>query len=427
MKIEFHGAGQEVGRSCIEIDDKYLLDSGIKVGEVVEYPDNISRFEDQFVQLPAKIDFKSIKAVFISHAHLDHTGALPLFDHFGMNCPIFCTQETKAITEILLKDSLKIQSFKQQHAGYNEYDLEKVENMMKLMKIHRKGKIEDVEFELFDAGHIPGSSCIFLKIDGRSLLYTGDINTIDTQLLKKIDLLPKSDIMICESTYGDENHSPREVSENKFLDRVQEIVDRGGRALIASFAVGRAQEILLLLAKREFNVPIYLDGMAKEVTNRFLEDPSSLRDPDALLNAVDKVKYVEPRDRKKLIKEPCIVITTSGMVTGGPIMGYIEDVYNDPKSGVILTGYQAKGTNGRNLKERKSCIIGKKERYVECSIDAFDFSAHAGRQGLIDLIKQVDPSILILDHGDPDAVEALAETFKDRKVFTPKTGETIEV
>ncbi|MBD3259634.1 MBL fold metallo-hydrolase [Candidatus Woesearchaeota archaeon] len=427
MKIEFHGAGQEVGRSCIEIDDTYLLDSGIKVGEIVEYPDNIARREDQTVQFPAKIDFKKIKAVFLSHAHLDHSGALPLFDHFGLNCPVFCTAETRAITEILLKDALKIQSFKRQHTVYNEYDIEKVESMMKLMQIHTKGKVDNVEFELYDAGHIPGSSCIFLDIDGKTLLYTGDINTTDTQLLHKIDELPHADIMICESTYGNRDHTPREETENKFLDKVQEVLDRDGRVLIAAFAVGRAQEIILLLNKREFNVPIYLDGMAKEVTNRFLEDPHSVKDPQALLAAVDKVNYVEGRERKKIIQQKGIFVTTSGMVTGGPIMQYLKFAHDDPKSAIILTGYQAEDTNGRMLKEQGRCVVDKKMETVKCEVSFFDFSAHAGRQGLIDLINKVDPSILILNHGDPEAVKSLAEVFKERKVYTPKTGDMIKV
>ncbi|MBW3018054.1 MBL fold metallo-hydrolase [Candidatus Woesearchaeota archaeon] len=427
MKIEFHGAGQEVGRSCVEIDDTYLLDSGIKIGEIVEYPDNIARREDQMIQMPAKIDLKKIKAVFLSHAHLDHSGALPLFDHFGLNCPIFCTTETRAITEILLKDALKIQSFKQQHTAYSEYDIERVDSMMKLMQMHRKGTVGSVEFELFDAGHIPGSSCIFLKIGGKTLIYTGDINTIDTQLLHKMENLPKADILICESTYGDRDHPPREETENDFLDKVQEVIDRGGRVLIAAFAVGRAQEIMLLLNKREFNVPIYLDGMAKEVTNRFLEDPHCIRDPEELLAAVDKIQYVDAKDRKKIVQKQGIFITTSGMVTGGPIMQYLKFVYDDPDSAILLTGYQAEGTNGRMLKEQAKCIIEKKMYSVECEVGFFDFSAHAGKQGLIDLIKQVNPSTLILNHGDPESVAALAETFKDRTVFTPKTGDIIEV
>lgn len=426
MKIEFHGAGQEVGRSCIEINDEILLDAGIKVGEIVEYPDNIERKKDDYVDFPSKVDLPKIKAVFISHAHLDHTGALPMFDHFGLNCPIFCTLGTRETAYVLLKDALKIARFREKHVAYSEYEIDQIDRLMKNVKIHGGGSVAGYKYKFFDAGHIPGSSSIFLESDGRTLLYTGDTNTIDTQLLHGAEQMPNVEIMICESTYGDREHPPREETENAFLDKVQEVVGRGGSAMIASFAVARAQEIMMLLSKRKFDVPIYLDGMSKKITNIYLEATSQLAEPERLLEAVKNVKFVG-RDRQQIMKKQGIFITTSGMITGGPIIAYLKNLKDDPKNGLLLTGYQAEDSQGRRLLESGIVTLDKKSSKVMCSVDFFDFSAHAGRQGLVKLIKQVDPKILILNHGDPGAVKALAAEFSDRKVYTPKTGEVIEI
>ncbi|MBW3011036.1 MBL fold metallo-hydrolase [Candidatus Woesearchaeota archaeon] len=426
MKIEFHGAGQEVGRSCIEINDEILLDAGIKVGEIVEYPDNIAREKDSFVDYPSKVDLPKIKAVFISHAHLDHSGALPLFDHFGLNCPIFCTLGTKETAYILLKDALKIAKFKEKNVAYSEYEIERVDMLMKNVKIHDEGTVDKYKYKFFDAGHIPGSSSILLEFDGKKLLYTGDINTTPTQLLTGAEEMPHADIMICESTYGDREHTPRVETENAFLDKVSDIIGRGGSAMIAVFAVGRAQEVIMLLNKRKFGVPIYLDGMSKRVTNTYLEATYTLRNHEMLLDAVRGVKFVE-HDRRKVMKQQGIFVTTSGMVTGGPIIDYLNNLKDDPKNGLILTGYQAKDSQGRQVMETGKVTLEGKTSKVACSVDFFDFSAHAGRAQLVNLIKQVNPDILILNHGDAEAINSLASEFPDKKVFKPKTGDVIEI
>ncbi|MCK4670414.1 MAG: MBL fold metallo-hydrolase [Nanoarchaeota archaeon] len=427
MKIEFHGAGQEVGRSCIEINDEILLDAGIKVGEIVEYPDNIARKRDEYIDYPSRVDLPKIKAVFISHAHLDHSGALPLFDHFGLNCPIFCTEGTKETTYILLRDALKIAGFKERHVAYTAYDIERIEMLMKSISVHGEGTVGRYKYKFFDAGHIPGSSSILLEFDGKKLLYTGDLNTIPTQLMKGTDIMPNVDILICESTYGDREHTPRVETEEAFLDKVQEIVGRGGSVIIAVFAVGRAQEILILLNKRKFNVPIYLDGMAQRVTNVYMEATSTLRDPEALMKAISNARFVGRENRRKITKKQGIFVTTSGMVTGGPIIQYMDILKDDPKTGLVLTGYQAENSHGRQLLDTGRITIKGKTSKVACTVDCFDFSAHAGRKQLVNFIRHIDPNILILNHGNPNAIKSLASEFKDRKVYTPKTGDILQL
>ena len=428
MKIEFHGAARQVGRSCIEVDDTYLLDAGISVGEISEYPANIIRKEFDFYQEPRKVDFKKINATFLSHAHLDHTGALPLFSHFGLKGPIFCTAGTKGLLEVLLKDALKIHMIKTKgRAAYTMRNVRKVLDSINLVKYHENKHFDDVFFKFYDAGHIPGSSAIYLEKNGKSLVYTGDINSEDSLLLHGCDELPHADALMIETTYGNRDHPPRSKTNQEFLEEIERTIDNGGSVIIPVFAVGRAQEMLLLLSKGRFKVPIYLDGMAKKVTKFCLDNPKFIRDPAAMRRAVKEVDFVMPSTRKKIIKQQGIFLTTSGMMTGGPVLGYLEHLYNDPKSAILLTGYQAEKTNGRMLVEHGEIFLENRRVKVKCQVRHFDFSAHAGRKELIGLIKQVNPQKLILIHGDNAALESLGNYFSKKDVVIPKLGDKVQI
>ena len=292
MKIQFLGSAKEVGRSCILVNDWILLDAGLMIGkEKAEYPEDFSE--------------KDIKAVFLTHAHLDHTGALPLLNHLGLRCVIYATKMTRAITKILLKDSIHIEELKGNHPAYTEENINNILSYFTYTNYNRdyEEKGVSLKYKFLDAGHIPGSASVLIDFEDKSgqrkkILYTGDINAIDSNLLnglnyhKKNSELKNVDVLICESTYGGRDHPPRSEQEKEFLSTIQRTIDKGGSVLIPAFAVGRSQEIIMMLAKRNFKVPVYLDGMGKKVTDLFIKEHKFLKDGKLFQKAVEKVEFV---------------------------------------------------------------------------------------------------------------------------------------
>lgn len=419
MKLKFYGSGKEVGRSCIQLSTEgknFLLDAGIKMGHAIEHP-----------LMP---DLNLIDAVFISHAHLDHTGALPYFNFNGLTAPIFSTMATKDITQLLLQDSYKIAL----HSGTLDYDENNMHAVMSLFE-HRnlRARYEydhKIRYEFFDAGHIPGSSSILFEAEGKKLLYTGDINTQATRLLNAADTnYGHVDVMICESTYGDKNHEPRIITEKRFINKVNETTHFGS-CLIPAFAVGRAQEIMLILSNNDIFVPAYLDGMADAATNTFLRDSQSLRNARELSLSKRKVETVHNfGERKEVEHNKSIIIATSGMLTGGPVIEYLKAMSDKKENSILLTGYQAEETNGRLLLEQHRLQLDNIMKNVKCYVEQFDFSAHAGMQELHEFIKKVNPKKLILNHGDPDAIKSLALFASEQgiEVIVPNNGDELEL
>ncbi len=432
MKIQFFGSAQEVGRSCIVVNGRFLLDAGIKLGpEASEYPLDFSQ--------------KDIRAVFISHAHLDHTGALPLFNYNGLRCVIYATKMTRALTKVLLSDSIHIEQLKGQHPAYSEENINNILSYFNLVDYNRwyEEKGISLRYKLLDAGHIPGSSSVVLEFEDddnrtKRLLYTGDINALDTNLMDGLTYgrdksdLNKVDVMICESTYGARDHPPRLEQEKEFLDAVKSTIKKGGSVLIPAFSVGRAQEILIILAKARLadqGVTIYLDGMARKVTDLCLKHSKFIKDAKVLKNALDNVEYVKDRNqRSRIVKEQAIVVSTAGMMDGGPVMDYVKYYYYDSKNAILLTGYQGEGTNGRNLLEKGVLNVDGQLMKVKAYYEKFDFSAHSGQAQLIELIKSINPKVLLLNHGDPEEIEQLASKLPFiKKVIMPKNGEVIKI
>ncbi|MEK6868249.1 MAG: MBL fold metallo-hydrolase [Nanoarchaeota archaeon] len=419
MQFIFHGAGREVGRSCVEIDKTILLDAGLKITEHgTEYP---SFFEPQKIQ-----------AVFLSHAHLDHTGSLPVLNHSGLTSPIYSTRMTRLMTEVLLDDSFHIELITHTHPGYGK------ENIFNVLQNFRDTEYEttvsvskDLNAKFLDAGHIPGSASILLNYKKKNILYTGDINWQNSLLLAGAKYTVNNiDIMITEATYGDRNHPSRSETEQRFIATIKEILSKDGSVLLPAFAIGRAQELMLLLTAAKIECPIYLDGMAKKVTDLCLSNPMFVRNAGALREAHKKIQYITSEiERKRILQEKCIIITTSGMVTGGPVMEYLKMMFFEPKHGILLSGYQGDGTNGRLLLQEKCAYVdGKKVKWTG-RIEQFDFSAHAGQDDLIAAVKRIQPKALILNHGDEIAIETMQDKLKKyvKKIYAPKIDEVLEV
>ena len=422
MKLIFHGGAYEVGKSCVELvssKGSFLLDAGLKLthkGTV--YP-----------EVPKNI--KYVKGVFISHAHLDHTGALPLFENNGLNCPIFSTATTKDIARILLRDSFKVGRITHQHLGYSKRDIKDILELTRRIKVHEIGTYEGIDYEYFQNGHIPGSVSILLNVDGKSILYTGDIKNTDTKLMSAADTnYPDIDVLICESTYGNREHPSRESTEKEFVEEVKRTLKGGGSVIIPSFAVGRAQEILMVIANKRLNVPIFLDGMAVRVTQSILNNPASVRNSVELQNAFDSVtKVTSQNTRFSAIRKQAVYITTSGMLDGGPALFYIKNLGHNPKNSILLTGYQAEESNGRSLLDTGEIKIDDHKFKVNSKVTHFDFSAHAGQADIKRLVRKVNPSKLIFMHGDASALNNLKEWAQalEYDVEIPKLGDIINI
>ncbi len=414
------GACQEVGRSAFLLDfgEKFLLDYGVKLEpDTIEYPIEINQ---------------NIKAVILSHAHLDHSGLLPYF-YETSKVLSFMTKPTLELADILWADSLKIAKFEGIDAKFSEAEIRLTHNYNFIMPYRKKVDVsENVSLELFDAGHILGSSLVKLTHKDKAFLYTGDFRIGRTQLHQGADTdFGNIDYLMLESTYGDRNHPNREETERRFCESVQDTVDAGGWAIVPAFAVGRSQEIVDILTKYNITAEIFLDGMSQKVSRVYLENSGLIKDSKGLRRGLEQVTWVKNNGvRKNAMKKPSVIITTSGMMQGGPVMGYVEKMYNDPKSKIHLTGYQVETTPGRELIEKGVLPVGEKSKLVKvnCKVEKYDFSAHASQDELITMVKRASPKEIFMVHGDKDTMPIFAKKIFDEtgiKATTPIAGKKI--
>ncbi|MFA5797649.1 MAG: MBL fold metallo-hydrolase [Candidatus Woesearchaeota archaeon] len=430
MKFVFHGGAKEVGKSCIELvtqGNRFILDAGLKFKEHgFEAPFNVFHIEQ-------------IDGLLLSHAHLDHTGSLPLFEHYNLLCPIYCTAQTKELTKILLKDSYKIARIRHLHPAYQTMDLKKVDQSTHIVQFDKEYQAKNISFAFLNAGHIPGSSMILIKTEGKKILYSGDFKMDTTALMKGArdsfkknydsGALQNIDILICESTYGDKPLPNRKEIEENFLRRIDEVIIKGS-VIIPVFSLGRAQEILLLLAQKKWAVPVYFDGMCVDVTDLIMKnDPSYIVNKQKLSNALKHVIAIKKESqREKIIHQRAIFISTSGMVQGGPVMHYIENMWGNSDNAIFLTGYQCKRTNGRTLLDDRSLYLSGWKTYVKCQVEKFDFSGHADANELKEFVGLIKPQHVIFQHGDPEAVDILVAWAKSFRydAYGPNVDDTIE-
>lgn len=428
MKIIFHGAAREVGKSCIEIrtqGKRYIMDAGIKfTHEGAEYP----KYLDKVFELDG---------VFLSHAHLDHSGALPMLEHKNLRCPIYTTSLTWKITNLMLEDNYHLEKLKHVHPAYVERDINRVKNDLRFVTYDKQYETHDgkVKFTYLNSGHIPGGASILIEAEGKKLLYTADVNTENTNLMIPADLedIQDIDILITENTYGDRQHPDKKESEDGIIKSINECIAGGGSALVPVFSVGRSQELMIILDRLDPKIPIYLDGMARKITNLVSESEDKYIDNrDVVDRMMKRVRFVhKPSEREHIAKMKGIVIlSTSGMVQGGPVMSYMHHFVHKPENFVCLTGYQAQGTNGRHVFEDHIFYEHHQKVPVKCHVRKFDFSAHYGQDDIRRMMRKINPKHLILQHGDITALEESARYAKeniDGKVWLPYIGEEIDI
>jgi putative mRNA 3-end processing factor len=399
------GGCREVGRSAFLLDfgEKFLFDYGVKLNPIgIEYPLDIR---------------ENIKAAIISHAHLDHSGFLPYF-YKHSECLSFMTQPTLELADILWADSIKIAEFEGMAPKYTRAEIDRTHKYNFVVPYKRKINLsEEVSLEFFDAGHILGSAITKLVRGDQSFIYTGDFKLSETQLHIGADMsMGKADYVMIESTYGDREHPNRKEVEKALCESVQDTVDKGGWAIVPAFAVGRSQEIVDILTKYNITTDIYLDGMGKKVADLYIKHSGLIKDSKGLKRGLKQVKWIRgPGDRKKAMKKPSVIVTTSGMMKGGPVIGYVQKIINDPRSKIHLSGYQGAETPGRMLQTEGKLPYGPDEAIVKvnCKYEKFDLSAHPGQSEMITSLKKWSPKKIFLVHGDDYVMPTFAKKIKE--------------
>lgn len=394
------------------MNEEVLLDYGIKPEDPPKYPLNGLR----------------PKSLLISHGHLDHCGLAP--NLMDLRPEIFSTAMTFRLSVLLAKDTLKIAEKQGHNLPYYEEEIIDFERSVRTKGYREEFRTSGYTACFYDAGHIPGSSSIYLKKDKQSLFYTGDINTTPTKLQNGADAdHPQSDILIVESTYFGKDHTPRKVLEDRFIESVKETLDAGGTAVIPAFSIGRTQEIMLIL--KEHGLRAYVDGMGVDVFNLIKMWPDSVRNIDKLKRTFSSSSIVKPEDRRKIIHEPSIIVTSAGMLNGGPVLYYISRIYDDPRSKIHLTGYQVEGTNGRRALESGIIENNSDIIHLNCNLELFDFSAHCGDTQLKELVKEFCDNgthTVLTVHGDN--TEGFSDWIKEEigvRSEAPVNGETIHI
>lgn len=448
MQITFLGAAGTVTGSKYLVHaagKRVLVDCGLFQG--------LKRLRERNWQ-PLPIEPASLDAVVLTHAHLDHTGYLPLLARTGYRGPVFCTAATRGLAAILLPDSARIQEEEAEFANRHKYSkhrpalplytVDDAENALKLLRpVEWKSRLElpgGIVLRFTPAGHLLGAASVLLEAGGQKLLFSGDVGRPDDPVLNAPAPPPPADWVVIESTYGNRRHQPIDA-EAELAAVVNRAVDRGGVIVIPSFAVGRAQMLLhfvaRLKARREIpDIPAYLNSpMATDVTrlyhahrneHRLNEDECS-----AMCTAARFVNSVEESKALNLKRGPMIIISASGMAAGGRVLHHLKTFAPDPKNMIVFSGYQAAGTRG-------AAMVGGADsvkihgQWVPVRAEVVQLHGTSGHADCDQLVAWLGsggapPGRVFVTHGEPAAADAMRQHLRrafPAEVAVPEHGET---
>jgi putative mRNA 3-end processing factor len=412
------GGAREVGRIGIAVKSEktqVLLDYGVML--------------DHEPGFPMHVPPKEVDALILTHSHLDHSGAIPIFYIEGQR-PLYTNKLNLELTQLLIQDFIHLSSY---YLPFEYLELKTMTRSNKHLDYGVEEKLGDMRFQLLNAGHTPGSGQVLVEADGKRLLYTSDFNIADSKLLEGASMnYGDLDAVIMESTYANEDHTERSELEKRFVESVTEVVEKGGSVLVPAFGVGRAQEILCVLAAQHFEYPVILDGMAREVSRVMMNFKEFLRDPKLFMDAIHLAEWVEGwRDRRKALKAPSVIVSPAGMLKGGPAAFYVSKIGKKASNAIFLVSYQIPGTPGKELMDKGICTIDGKVRRVKAHVEHFDFSSHCGASQLREALRRIGgkPKVFVV-HGAEGNCELFANWAKAElglEAFAPKTGETFEV
>ena len=439
LYLSFHGGAGTVTGSRFEIETNghhFLIDCGLFQG---------LKPLRQLNWQPPRFDARRLEAVFLTHAHIDHSGYLPRLVKEGFRGPIYCTEATAELAEILLLDAAKLQEedagfanrkgFSKHHPALPLFDQEDATHAIRRLRPVPFGKLLDagaMTVKFHHAGHILGSAFIELRVPTHpgdaTLVFSGDLGRVNQPLHVDPDPLPECDTLVLESTYGDRDHNTTTFA-SEIGAAFRRTIKRGGTILIPAFAVARAQLIMLLLEdlreKGEIpDVPIHVDSPMAVDASSIYERHSGTGSLDAPPHGRQRLfpKTIEfhrsVQESKELgaMQGSRIIISASGMLTGGRVLHHLERLLPDPKNLIVLSGYQAAGTRGRAMHEGAQTIrMHGQDIPVRAEVlEAEGLSAHADRKGLLEWVQTAPrpPHSMFLVHGEPEATASLAEDFK---------------
>jgi metallo-beta-lactamase family protein len=466
MEIQFIGAAQTVTGSMHLVRTKagaILLDCGLFQGP---------RRESIEVNRHLRVPMREVKAVVLSHAHIDHSGALPLLFKQGYAGPVYATPATRSLATVMLRDAAAIQESdarylnkqaKKEGLGdepieplYDDDDVVRVIEKMIAVPYHTTVPLlGGVNLTFFDAGHVLGSAVTVLDVeeDGsrKRVAFTGDLGRAERPILRDPEVVSDVDLLITESTCGDRLHDPRDKMDEDLGRVISSTIRRGGRVIIPSFALERAQEIIVAIKQLKRtgaiprSLPVYVDSpLTVRVTDVFKLHPECydhetrqmMRGDDSPFE-FDDLTYVEDKELSKRVSssgEPAVVISASGMCEAGRVLHHLRTAVEDPKNTVLIVGYQAVHTLGRRLVEKRARVkIFGVERERRCEVVVMNgFSAHADQRDLVTYAQRTlergAVSKVCLVHGDPQPQRILGQKLNDAglaDVVIPAPGDRL--
>jgi len=456
VRLTYLGSGRHVGRSCILLqtpESKILLDCGVDVSAPDEhaYP---------YFDCP-EFKIEDLDAVIVSHAHLDHSAIIPLLFKYGYQGPIYCTEPTRDIMALLQLDLVKIMRMEGKEPIYTSDEVkEMVKNTIIVGFDEVTDITPDVRITFYNAGHILGSAMVHIHIGNglHNLLYSADIKYMKSRLLAPaITKFPRLESMMLESTYGGKDCTmpSREVSENEFAEIVMKTIERGGKVLVPVLGSGRAQEIMLIIEslireEKMKEVSVWVDGMVWDITAIHTAYPEYMNSTiRKRIMHKDQNPFLAPflkrvgsnKERKQITEEegPCVILATSGMMTGGPSVEYFKELAEGEKNTIIFVSYLGPGSLGRRVasgeKEIGFQTSANKREVLKVNMEVHQmdgFSGHAGRNELMDFVQNCNPRPrkIILNHGEVSrALDLASSIHKKYRIETscPKNLEAIRL
>jgi putative mRNA 3-end processing factor len=375
---------------------------------------------------------KEVDALVITHAHLDHSGFVPsLYLSGSTDIPALGTLPTFELSELLIEDMIKLSGF------YLPFEYLDVMTMLKSAKNlqYRESYMvnDDAKVTLYESGHVIGGSTVIVEHENKKVFYTGDINTRGSKLLRPADLdFGNVDLMIMESTYSQSEQQPREEAEKDLITFANEVIERGGTLFIPSFSVERAQEIACVLKTYNFKHKVVMDGMALKANQIMSRHPAFLRDAEIFRRAIGEAEWIQGWSRRrKVVNEPCAIISPAGMLVGGSAIFYLQQMADSDKNGIAIVSYQGEGTPGRLLLDKRIANIDGKIKKCYADVKRFEFSGHNSRHELFEILDRVkgNPKVLTV-HGDGPSCIKFADEIKEKYGYdahAPDQGEIVEI